>query len=101
MISLSYPLGDHSRVLPRRDLNAILPYLNRKEFDAKPAWEQARQVEGVLAAAGLRLAHAVSSLVPVPLPTGTTSLPPLGGRLFAAYRLAWWLLLFAALAAVA
>jgi len=39
--------------------------------------------------------------MPVQLPTGTTSLPPLGGRLFAAYRLAWWPLLFASLAAVA
>jgi hypothetical protein len=38
--------------------------------------------------------------VPVQLPTGTTSLPPLGGRLFAAYRLTWWLLLAAASAAV-
>lgn len=43
----------------------------------------------------------MSCLVPASLPTGTTSLPPLGGRLFAAYRLTWWLLLFAALAAVA
>lgn len=47
MISLSIPIGAKPR-LPRRDLMAILPYLNRKEFDAKPAWEQARQVEGVL-----------------------------------------------------
>lgn len=47
MISVSIPLGTFSE-LPRRDLRAILPYLNRKEFDAKPAWEQARQVEGVL-----------------------------------------------------
>jgi hypothetical protein len=47
MISLSIPIGTKP-VLPRRDLNAILPYLNRKEFDSKPAWEQARQVEGVL-----------------------------------------------------
>lgn len=39
--------------------------------------------------------------MPVSLPTGTASLPPLGGRLFAAYRLIWWLLLVAALAAVA
>lgn len=42
----------------------------------------------------------MSPLMPVPLPTGTTSLPPLGGRLLAAYRLTWWLLLFAALAVV-
>ena len=47
MISASIPIGARL-VLPRRDLMAILPYLNRKEFDAKPAWEQARQVEGVL-----------------------------------------------------
>ncbi len=43
----------------------------------------------------------MSPLVPVQLPTGTPSLPPLGGRLFAVYRLTWWLLLVAALAAVA
>jgi hypothetical protein len=47
MISLSIPIGTKP-VLHRRDLMAILPYLNRKEFDAKPAWEQARQVEGAL-----------------------------------------------------
>jgi hypothetical protein len=47
MISLSIPIGIRP-VLPRRDLMAILPYLNRKEFDSKPAWEQARQVEGIL-----------------------------------------------------
>jgi hypothetical protein len=47
MISLSIPIGSKP-VLHRRDLVAILPYLNRKEFESKPAWEQARQVEGVL-----------------------------------------------------
>ena len=47
MISVSIPIGAKP-YLPRRDLVAIMPYLNRKEFDAKPAWEQARQVEGVL-----------------------------------------------------
>jgi hypothetical protein len=47
MISLSIPIGAKP-VLPRRDLNAILPYLNRKEFDAKPAWDQVRQVEVAL-----------------------------------------------------
>jgi hypothetical protein len=47
MISLSIPIGSKP-LLHRRDLMAIMPYLNRKEFDAKPAWEQARQVEGVL-----------------------------------------------------
>ena len=47
MISLSIPIGAKP-ALPRRDLNAILPYLNRKEFDAKPAWDQVRQVEVAL-----------------------------------------------------
>lgn len=47
MISVSIPIGSRP-VLPRRDLIAILPYLNRKEFEAKPAWEQAKQVEGIL-----------------------------------------------------
>lgn len=47
MISLTIPVGTKPN-LPRRDLIAILPYLNRKEFDTKPAWEQLRQVEGVL-----------------------------------------------------
>lgn len=42
----------------------------------------------------------MSPLVPVQLPAGMSSLPPLGGRLLAAYRLAWWPLLFAALAVV-
>lgn len=41
------------------------------------------------------------ALVPVALPSDTTSLPPLGGRLFFAYRSIWWLLLAAALIAVA
>jgi hypothetical protein len=47
VISLSIPIGIKP-ILPRRDLIAIMPYLNRREFDAKPAWEQAKQVEGVL-----------------------------------------------------
>ena len=47
MISVTLPIGAKP-ILPRRDLMAILPYLNRKEFEAKPAWEQARQVEGIL-----------------------------------------------------
>ena len=47
MISASLPVGTKT-ALHRRDLMAIMPYLNRREFDAKPAWEQARQVEGVL-----------------------------------------------------
>lgn len=47
MISVTIPIGTKP-VLPRRDLVAIMPYLNRKDFDAKPAWEQAKQVEGIL-----------------------------------------------------
>lgn len=42
----------------------------------------------------------MSSPMPVQLPTGTKSLPPLGGRLFAAYRLIWWALIVVALATV-
>ena len=34
------------------------------------------------------------------LPAGITSLPPLGGRLFAVYRLAWWTLAAIAVAAL-
>ena len=41
------------------------------------------------------------AFVPVQLPAGTNSLPPLGGRLLFAYRLAWWLLLASALAVAA
>lgn len=41
------------------------------------------------------------AFVPVQLPAGTHSLPPLGGRLLFAYRLAWWLLLASALAVAA
>jgi hypothetical protein len=47
MISLSIPVGAKP-LLHRRDLVAIMPYLNRKEFETKPAWEQARQVESAL-----------------------------------------------------
>lgn len=47
MISPTLPIGVRP-VLPRRDLLAILPYLNRKEFDSRPSWEQLRQVEGAL-----------------------------------------------------
>jgi hypothetical protein len=47
MISVSIPIGAKPH-LPRRDLVAILPYLNRKEFDAKPTWDQVRQVESAL-----------------------------------------------------
>lgn len=39
--------------------------------------------------------------VPAHRPTGTTSLPPLGGRLLAAHRLMWWSLLTVALVAAA
>lgn len=37
--------------------------------------------------------------MPVSLPTGSLSLPPLGGRLLAVYRLTWWALLVFAVAA--
>ena len=37
--------------------------------------------------------------MPVQLPAGTPSLPPLGGRLFVAYRISWWALLALALTA--
>ena len=47
MISVSIPIGSKP-VLHRRDLVAILPYLNRKEFNSNSAWEQAKQVEGAL-----------------------------------------------------
>ncbi len=43
----------------------------------------------------------MSSVVPVQLPAGTTRLPPLGGRLLLAYRLAWFALAAAALATLA
>lgn len=39
--------------------------------------------------------------MPVQLPAGTLSLPPLGGRLFAVYRISWWILAAVALAALA
>ena len=45
----------------------------------------------------LSLAVCLDPDVPVQLPAGTHSLPPLGGRLLIAYRLAWWLLLASAL----
>lgn len=41
----------------------------------------------------------MSHLVPDQLPFGTTSLPPLGGRLFAVYRASWWLLFALAITA--
>jgi hypothetical protein len=47
MISVSIPLGSFPE-LPRRDLMAIFPYLNRKEFEAKGPRDQMAHVEGVL-----------------------------------------------------
>jgi len=40
--------GDHGELRPlllRRDLAAMLPYLNRTEFCRRQGWEQARQVD--------------------------------------------------------
>src|SRR4029453_1220471 len=51
---------------------------------------------GRAAKACRRVPLAVSPLVPAQLPTGTTSLPQLGGRLFATYRAIWWALLSSA-----
>lgn len=36
---------EYRPLLLRRDLIAILPYLNRTEFCRRPGWEQARQVD--------------------------------------------------------
>ncbi len=47
MISATFPIGTPIE-LPRRDLLAIFPYLNRKEFETKSRWEQLRQVDGAL-----------------------------------------------------
>lgn len=47
MISVTIPVGTFHE-LPRRDLLAIFPYLNRKEFEAKTPRAQMAQVEGVL-----------------------------------------------------
>lgn len=47
MISVTIPVGPFCE-LPRRDLMAIFPYLNRKEFEAKSPRAQMAQVEGVL-----------------------------------------------------
>ena len=38
-------------------------------------------------------------MMPVSLPTGSSSLPPLGGRLLTAYRIIWWALLASAVTA--
>ena len=43
----------------------------------------------------------MSPLVSAQLPTGTSSLPPLGGRLFIAYRIAWFVLVALAVVAAA
>jgi hypothetical protein len=43
----------------------------------------------------------MSNQMPATLPAGSLSLPPFGGRLLAAYRILWWLLLAFALAAIA
>lgn len=37
---------EYRPLLLRRDLIAILPYLNRTEFCRRPGWEQAREVNG-------------------------------------------------------
>ena len=47
MISVTIPLGSFHG-LPRRDLMALFPYLNRKEFEAKTLRAQMAEVEGVL-----------------------------------------------------
>jgi hypothetical protein len=46
MIS-AIPTGSFDE-LPRRDLRAIFPYLNRKDFEARSRRDQHAQVEGVL-----------------------------------------------------
>ena len=48
MISATPWAGKLAQSLPRRDLIAIYPYLNRKEFEGKSAREQLRQIEGTL-----------------------------------------------------
>jgi hypothetical protein len=47
MISVT-PIGRSALDLPRRDLVAIYPYLNRKELEGRSAREQLRQIEGTL-----------------------------------------------------
>jgi len=47
MISVT-PIGRSALDLPRRDLVAIYPYLNRKELEGKSPREQLRQIEGTL-----------------------------------------------------
>ena len=47
MISVTL-IGRNALDLPRRDLVAIYPYLNRKELEGKSPREQLRQIEGTL-----------------------------------------------------
>lgn len=48
MISATPLAGKPAPDLPRRDLVAIYPYLNRKELEAKSPRDQLRQIEGTL-----------------------------------------------------
>ena len=48
MISATPLAGRPEPSLPRRDLVAIYPYLNRKELERKSPREQLRQIEGTL-----------------------------------------------------
>jgi hypothetical protein len=48
MISATPLAGKPAPDLPRRDLVAIFPYLNRKELEAQSAHEQLRQIESAL-----------------------------------------------------
>jgi hypothetical protein len=48
MISMTPMAGKPAHDLPRRDLAAIYPYLNRKELEGKSPREQLRQIEGTL-----------------------------------------------------
>lgn len=48
MISLTPMAGKPVSDLPRRDLVAIYPYLNRKELEGKSPGEQLRQIDGTL-----------------------------------------------------
>lgn len=47
MISVT-PIGRIAPNLPRRDLAAIYPYLNRKELEGKSPRDQLRQIDGIL-----------------------------------------------------
>ena len=48
MISMTPMSGKPAPDLPRRDLVAIYPYLNRKELEAKSPRDQLRRIEGTL-----------------------------------------------------